>query len=1248
MAADSRVIFSTELDDTGVKNGLNNLGGTIKRLAFGAAGVMALRAIGMALGNVARSAMQYNSQMEQYFTSFSTLLGSEQAAAEKIAYLKAYAAKTPFEMTDLANAEKTLLGFGVASNKADTAMQQLGDISQGNSERFSSLALVYGQMSSTGKLMGQDLLQMINAGFNPLTAIAEKTGTSIGDLKQVMAGGKTSAAFKAQLKDAQKEVKKLGDNASDGAKMLAQIGIEGQISSDLVDKSMQIATSSGGRFYQAMEKQSKTAAGLISTLKDNVNMLGGAAFESLSEAAKAEALPAALGYVDTLTAALQENGIPGMMGAFGGILGDIAGRISSFAPQLAKIATGIVKSFATGIKNNAATIAKGLTDAIKSAAMGLVSVLPVMLDTFISIALELVDGIAIMLPDLLPKLVEVALDAIVKILTNVPRLITVGLNMAEALVKGILRGLASLVGGIIDIFADTTGEKVSRAVSNVKANIKPKLSEAEQQKITDAVQSGYDAAKLKIQLETDEDTAVQEITDKIDAAFADGKLTKKEGNALGKDLKTYIDEAKGIAEEYVASGGANASIVEGITGSLDETYAEYEALVKKITTPGYKATAEETERLKTLVETLLNLRTQLQEATSEALLLQQAKARKVKLGVGTSDDFSAAASYEAETYQSKVAKAQDKLNSDNAQFEANIQQAEADLANGEITRQEFNSALEVIADDQAAATAEYTETVKQAAEDYNTETAALYAGMAKANPEAAAALQNLAALRDRFVEVNAGLETLSSLDFSSEDTLSKVSELYKAVLGVDMTDEQKQGILSAINPEYAVKDLLSALGSKVADELSTYTPEQAQNIANIYGKLLGMNVTVSDLSSVDPSMLASLSGFVTALKAKLSDELSKVDTSDDALQNNPMATYLQTLWDTGAFDTLDVTKATGALASALKSSDLLENMKDVGDYMVGGTLVGIGKAAENLTPEDFAALNTHFINNIKPAFGINSPAKTMYPVGEQITAGIGAGMIDDTAKASIASYAAQAKQAFYDALSGGGVGSGDDEENGEESGGTVVDNMADGAKANNAFANMLISKVRSATSGAASLAQSQGNAVGAALMRGIQAGLNGMSGSLNSTMRAIIAALLQAARDAAGVRSPSTLFRDQLGKYLAQGVGVGFTGTMNSDVLPAIATSIGLAAKAGQDVLDNTLLAKVQRITGLQLPNVSGLTSSIMRGSAISQASASTSNSSTTAVDARQYITFESTMQAPDEIARTIRRQRTYGLAGAR
>lgn len=87
----------------------------------------------------------------------------------------------------------------------------------GNKDKFQSLSLAFSQISAAGKPTGEDLLQMVNAGFNPLNTLAEKTGTSLGDLKDVMSGGKGSAAFRKQMKDAQNEVKKLGAGASEGA-----------------------------------------------------------------------------------------------------------------------------------------------------------------------------------------------------------------------------------------------------------------------------------------------------------------------------------------------------------------------------------------------------------------------------------------------------------------------------------------------------------------------------------------------------------------------------------------------------------------------------------------------------------------------------------------------------------------------------------------------------------------------------------------------------------------------------------------------------------------------------------------------------------------------------------------------------------------------------------------------------------------------------------------------------------------------
>lgn len=65
----------------------------------------------------------------------------------------------------------------------------------GNVEKFNSLTLAYSQIRAAGKLAGQDLLQLVNAGFNPLEQMSQRTGKSIGQLKEEMSKGLISFAM---------------------------------------------------------------------------------------------------------------------------------------------------------------------------------------------------------------------------------------------------------------------------------------------------------------------------------------------------------------------------------------------------------------------------------------------------------------------------------------------------------------------------------------------------------------------------------------------------------------------------------------------------------------------------------------------------------------------------------------------------------------------------------------------------------------------------------------------------------------------------------------------------------------------------------------------------------------------------------------------------------------------------------------------------------------------------------------------
>lgn len=162
---------------------------SFKRIGSAVRGVFTMQA---AIG-FAREVVNVRKEIEGLEISFRTLLGSQQKADELFGSLRRFAAETPMDLKDLAKGAQTMLGFGMAGEEVMPILKAIGDISMGNRDQFNSLTLAFSQATAAGKLMGQDLMQMINAGFNPLTQLSEKSGKSIAELKDEMAAGAISA-----------------------------------------------------------------------------------------------------------------------------------------------------------------------------------------------------------------------------------------------------------------------------------------------------------------------------------------------------------------------------------------------------------------------------------------------------------------------------------------------------------------------------------------------------------------------------------------------------------------------------------------------------------------------------------------------------------------------------------------------------------------------------------------------------------------------------------------------------------------------------------------------------------------------------------------------------------------------------------------------------------------------------------------------------------------------------------------------
>lgn len=188
-----------------------------------------------ALGGVLNKVQQVRGEFQLMETNINTLLGSAEKGKKMMADLTDYAAKSPLDFKGTVANAQLMLGFGIEEKKILPFMKALGDVSAGNAQRFNSLALAFSQMSAAGKLMGQDLMQMVNAGFQPLDQLSKDTGKSIGQLKEEMSKGKISA--------------------------------------EMVQQAFLNATAEGGRYYKMSENAVKTIPGQMSMLEDDFDLM---------------------------------------------------------------------------------------------------------------------------------------------------------------------------------------------------------------------------------------------------------------------------------------------------------------------------------------------------------------------------------------------------------------------------------------------------------------------------------------------------------------------------------------------------------------------------------------------------------------------------------------------------------------------------------------------------------------------------------------------------------------------------------------------------------------------------------------------------------------------------------------------------------------------------------------------------------------------------------------------------------------
>lgn len=392
MAIAGSLTYDTKLDTKGFESGLNKISAT--GVAIGNLMADVIRQVAQTISEVTKMGVEYNAQIETYQTALTTLTGSAEEANKIIEQVKKDAASTPFEVASLVKGNQLLISAGLSAEQARDDILALGNAisaTGGGEEELSRMVINLQQIKNVGKASALDIKQFAYAGIDVYGLLADYTGKT------------------------REEVTDL------------------EISYEDLTGALKFASKEGGKYFNAMEKQSKTFNGQLSNLKDNFMAFLGEVTIPLFTFLKDEVLPIINGILD-------------------GTLG-----------------------IDEGINKLTETFLNGVMSMVNS----LLENLPIFLQIGINILLSLIQGITQALPDLIPMMVKVIMDIVNILLDNIDLIIECGIQLLVALTEGIMNALPELISRLPEIIIKINSKLIELSPQLLSAALRIILALAE-------------------------------------------------------------------------------------------------------------------------------------------------------------------------------------------------------------------------------------------------------------------------------------------------------------------------------------------------------------------------------------------------------------------------------------------------------------------------------------------------------------------------------------------------------------------------------------------------------------------------------------------------------------------------------------------------------------------------------------------------------------------------------------------------
>jgi tape measure domain-containing protein len=279
-------------------------------------------ALTVPLLGIGAAAVKSAADLEKMETSFISLTGGAKQAADMMANLNEFTAKTPFQIEGVANAARQLIASGTEVSQVNDQLQFLGDIAATSGVSIEEIAAIFAKVNAKGKVELENLNQLAERGIPIFKALADATGLPADELG---AGAVSVEEFNRTLSGFAKE---------------------------------------GGFAAGAMERLSETAAGKFSTALDNLKLAGAELAKSLMPALK-DILDGIVKLAQRFTGLSDETKknvlIFAAMTAAAGPLVMFASQMMNIIPMIKLMRTAMIALNTTMLANPLLAVAAGVT-----------------------------------------------------------------------------------------------------------------------------------------------------------------------------------------------------------------------------------------------------------------------------------------------------------------------------------------------------------------------------------------------------------------------------------------------------------------------------------------------------------------------------------------------------------------------------------------------------------------------------------------------------------------------------------------------------------------------------------------------------------------------------------------------------------------------------------------------------------------------------------------------------------------------